>query len=169
MKIFMKVAVAEASVHGIPVEEVHFHEVGAIDSIIDIVGAAICFNALGVEAVHVSEVELGSGFVNCDHGILPVPAPATAEIIKGIPFRSGGVDFEATTPTGAAILSVLGTDFGASGAIVFEKTAYGVGHKDNPVVPNLLRVSIGEKTEIANPGHEALLIQCNIDDMPGIF
>ena len=164
-KIFMKVAAAEAAVHGIPVDEVHFHEVGAIDSIVDIVGAAVCFNALGVEAVHISEVELGSGFVNCDHGKLPVPAPATAEIMKGIPSRSGGVDFEATTPTGAAILSVLGTEFGTSGAVVFEKTAYGVGHKDHPVVPNLLRVSIGEKTGNTNPGHEAQLIQCNIDDM----
>ncbi|MFZ0280028.1 MAG: nickel pincer cofactor biosynthesis protein LarC [Bacteroidales bacterium] len=164
-KIFLKVAEAEAAVHGIPVDAVHFHEVGAIDSIIDIVGAAICFNALAVEAVHVSEVELGSGFVDCAHGKLPVPAPATAEIIKGIPSRTGGVDFEATTPTGAAILSVLGTDFGASGAVKFEKTAYGVGHKDHPVVPNLLRVSLGEKTGNAGSGHDALLIQCNIDDM----
>ena len=108
MKIFMKIAVAEATVHGIPVEKVHFHEVGAIDSIIDIVGAAICYNALNVDGVHVSKVELGSGFVKCDHGKLPVPAPATAEIIKGIPVKKGGVDFEATTPTGAAILCSTG-------------------------------------------------------------
>jgi len=164
-KIFLKIATAEAAVHGIPVNEVHFHEVGAIDSIIDIVGAAICYNALSVEGVHVSEVELGSGFVRCEHGRLPVPAPATAEIIKGIPAKTGGVDFEATTPTGAAILSVLGTDFGSVSSINIEKTAYGVGHKENPSVPNLLRVSIGEKTADSNSGHEALLIQCNIDDM----
>lgn len=164
-KIFMKVAVAEAAVHGIPVEEVHFHEVGAIDSIIDIAGAAICFNALNVEGVYLSEVELGSGFVNCDHGKLPVPAPATAEIIKGIPARCGGVDFEATTPTGAAILSALGTDFGTTPALKFIKTAYGVGHKDHPVVPNLLRVSLAEKSGNLSSGHEAQLIQCNIDDM----
>jgi uncharacterized protein (TIGR00299 family) protein len=165
MKIFMKVATAEASVHGIPVEQVHFHEVGAVDSVIDIVGAAICFNALKVEAVHVSEVELGSGFVKCDHGKLPVPAPATAEIIKGIPTRKGGVDFEATTPTGAAILSALGTDFGSGMTVKVEKTAYGVGQKDHPEVPNLLRVSLGETAGNSNSGHDALLIECNIDDM----
>jgi len=163
--IFMKVAVAEAAVHGISVEMVHFHEVGAIDSIIDITGAAICYNALKVEGVHVSEVELGSGFINCDHGRLPVPAPATAEIMKGIPVRLGGVDFEATTPTGAAILSALGTDFSPHPGVRFEKTAYGIGHKDHPVIPNLLRVSIGEMADNANSGHVAQLIQCNIDDM----
>ncbi len=165
MKIFMKIATAEALVHDIPVEEVHFHEVGAIDSIIDVAGAAICFNALNVDAVLISEVELGSGFVNCDHGKLPVPAPATAEIIKGIPVRTGGVDFEATTPTGAAILSVLGTGYCSDQAVKIEKTAYGVGHKDHPDVPNLLRVSLGETTSNTVSGHQALLIESNIDDM----
>ncbi len=165
MRIFTKIAAAEATVHGIPVEEVHFHEVGAIDSIIDIAGAAICFNALNVDAVFVSEVELGSGFVNCDHGKLPVPAPATAEIIKGIPVRTGGVDFEATTPTGAAILSVLGTEFCGRQQLKIEKTGYGVGHKDHPVIPNLLRVYIGETSEAEGSGHKALLIESNIDDM----
>ncbi len=144
MKIFMKIALAEAFVHGISVDHVHFHEVGAIDSIIDVVGAAICFNALKVEVVHVSTVELGGGFVNCDHGKLPVPAPATAEIIKGIPVKKDGVDFEATTPTGAAILAALGTDFGPDPVMKIEKTAYGVGHKDHRDVPNLLRVFLGE-------------------------
>jgi uncharacterized protein (TIGR00299 family) protein len=165
MEIFMKVANAEAIVHGIPVNEVHFHEVGAIDSIIDIAGAAICFNALNVDEVYVSVVELGGGMVRCDHGKLPVPAPATAEIIKGIPVRMGGVDFEATTPTGAAILAVLGTKFEPATAVKIEKTAYGIGHKDHPEVPNLLRVSIGEKAEASGSGHEALLIESNIDDM----
>jgi uncharacterized protein (TIGR00299 family) protein len=163
-KIFMKVATAEATVHGIPVGKVHFHEVGAIDSIIDIVGAAICFNTLGVDAVHVSTVELGSGFVNCDHGRLPVPAPATAEIIKGLPVKTGGVDFEATTPTGAAILAALCTGTGEMRSIKFLKTAYGVGQKDNPDVPNLLRVFMGESDDIIG-GHEAILLECNIDDM----
>ncbi|MCX6330864.1 MAG: nickel pincer cofactor biosynthesis protein LarC [Bacteroidia bacterium] len=163
-KIFRKVADAEALVHGIPAEKVHFHEVGAVDSIIDIVGAAICFKALKVDAVYVSVVELGSGFVKCEHGKLPVPAPATAEIMKGILVRKGGVDFEATTPTGAAILATLGTNFGMSTLFKIEKTAYGVGQKDHPDVPNLLRVFLGEAEENQG-GHDALLIECNIDDM----
>jgi len=164
-KIFMKIAVAEASVHGIPIEQVHFHEVGAVDSIIDVVGAAICFNALKVDGVHVSTVELGSGFVKCDHGKLPVPAPATAEIIKGLPVKKGGVDFEATTPTGAAILSALATDFTADLPLKIEKTAYGVGQKDPHDVPNLLRVFLGETITNLESGHNALQLECNIDDM----
>jgi len=164
-KIFMKVATAEALVHGISIEKVHFHEVGAIDSIIDIVGAAICFNALKVDGVHVSTVELGSGFVNCTHGKLPVPAPATVEIIKGIPVNIGGVDFEATTPTGAAILAALGTDFRPDLPVLIEKTAYGIGHKENPAVPNLLRVFLGETISNSKSGHDAHLLECNIDDM----
>jgi uncharacterized protein (TIGR00299 family) protein len=165
MKIFMKIAIAEASVHKISLDHVHFHEVGAIDSIIDVVGAAICFNSLNVEAVHVSSVELGGGFVKCDHGKLPVPAPATAEIIKGIPVKKGGVDFEATTPTGAAILAALGTDFSSDLPIKIEKSAYGVGQKDHPDVPNLLRVFLGETIVNSESGHDALLLECNIDDM----
>jgi uncharacterized protein (TIGR00299 family) protein len=165
LKIFMKVAEAEAAVHGMSVEEVHFHEVGAVDSIIDIVGAAICYNALKVDRVYVSVVELGGGMVMADHGKLPVPAPATAEILKGIPARKGGVDFEATTPTGAAIISALGTDFDSRKPLKIEKTAYGIGHKDHHEVPNLLRVSLGESVENEETGHNALLMECNIDDM----
>jgi pyridinium-3,5-bisthiocarboxylic acid mononucleotide nickel chelatase len=165
MRIFMKIAAAEAMVHGTTIDHVHFHEVGAVDSIIDIVGAAICYNALNVEGVHVSTVELGSGFVKCDHGKLPVPAPATAEIIKGIPVKKGGVDFEATTPTGAAILAALGTIFSTDFPVKIEKTAYGVGQKEHPDVPNLLRVFLGETISDAGSGHDALHIECNIDDM----
>jgi uncharacterized protein (TIGR00299 family) protein len=164
MKIFMKLATAEAHVHGIPVNEVHFHEVGAVDSIIDIVGAAICFNSLNPDAVFVSTLELGSGFIKCDHGTLPVPAPATAEIIKGIPFKTGGVSFEATTPTGAAIIATLGTHFNPATPVRIDKIAYGVGQKENPDVPNLLRVFLGESEEPLT-GHDALLLDCNIDDM----
>jgi pyridinium-3,5-bisthiocarboxylic acid mononucleotide nickel chelatase len=169
LRIFLKVAEAEAMVHGIDINEVHFHEVGAVDSIIDVVGAAICFSSLNPDAVYVSPVELGSGFVKCDHGTLPVPAPATAEIMKGIPSKTGGVDFEATTPTGAAIISALGSHFNSRSPVRFLKTGYGVGQKDNPAVPNLLRVFIGESEE-DNRGHDALLAECNIDDMnPELF
>jgi uncharacterized protein (TIGR00299 family) protein len=164
-EIFMKVAIAEAAVHGIALEMVHFHEVGAVDSIIDIVGAAICFNALNVDEVHVSVVELGGGMVTCDHGKLPVPAPATAEIMKGIPSRKGGVDFEATTPTGAAIIATFAKVFDSSQPFKIIRTAYGVGQKDHPDVPNLLRVFLGETEGVRETGHEALLIECNIDDM----
>jgi hypothetical protein len=165
LKIFMKVAEAEAKVHALPIEKVHFHEVGAVDSIIDIAGAAICFNALKVDAVYVSPVELGGGFVRCDHGLLPVPAPATAEIIKGIPVRKDGVNFEATTPTGAAIIAVLGTHFTTGNTLSIEKTGYGIGQKENPDTPNLLRVFLGTSFEEKLTGHEAALIECNVDDM----
>jgi pyridinium-3,5-bisthiocarboxylic acid mononucleotide nickel chelatase len=164
LKIFNKVAEAEALVHGIDINEVHFHEVGAIDSIVDIVGAAICFNEINPDAVYVSVVELGSGFVKCDHGTLPVPAPATAEIMKGIPSRTGGVAFEATTPTGAAILAALGTHFNTTNPVKILKTGYGIGQKENPSVPNVLRVFLGESEE-SQSGHDALLLECNIDDM----
>jgi uncharacterized protein (TIGR00299 family) protein len=165
MKIFMKVAESEARVHGIPLDKVHFHEVGAMDSIIDIVSAAICYNYLKVDEVHVSTVELGGGMVQCEHGILPVPAPATAEILKDIPVKKGGVDFEATTPTGAAILASLGDTFNSKVAFRITKSGYGVGHKEHPEVPNLLRVFLGESVDETSSGHEAILIECNIDDM----
>ncbi|MBP8959678.1 MAG: nickel pincer cofactor biosynthesis protein LarC [Bacteroidales bacterium] len=164
-KIFTKLAEAESTVHGIAIEEVHFHEVGAIDSIIDIVGAAICFNALKVDHVYVSTIELGGGTVKCDHGAFPVPAPATAEILKNIPVNKDGVDFEATTPTGAAILAVLGNTFGRPLPFKILKTGYGAGHKEHPAIPNLLRVFLGEILDRPNAGHEAMLLECNIDDM----
>lgn len=164
-KIFMKIGQAEAKVHNVPLDHIHFHEVGAVDSIIDVVGAAICFNALKVEGVHVSPVELGSGFVKCDHGKLPVPAPATAEIIRGMTVKQGGVNFEATTPTGAAILATLGTEFNSVKPVKIEKTGYGVGQKDNHDIPNLLRVFLGETSGNPESGHEALHLECNIDDM----
>ena len=163
-KIFMKLAVAEAAVHDIPLEKVHFHEVGAIDAIIDIVGAAICFNALNVDAVFVSTLELGGGFAECIHGRLPVPAPATVAILKGIPVKHGGVDFEATTPTGASILATLGTHFYPLPVFKTEKIGYGIGHKEHPDIPNMLRVHLGETVDVQK-GHDALLLECNIDDM----
>ena len=166
LAIFRRIAAAEAKVHGIPVEAVHFHEVGAVDSIVDIVGAAICHHILGVDAVWASPIELGGGFVRCAHGLLPVPAPATEELLHGIPTTRGAVDQEATTPTGAAILATLATRFTAAPAMVVEKTGYGIGHRQTEL-PNLLRVHLARvETATASPDvSDARLLQCNIDDM----
>lgn len=147
LKIFMEVAVAEAKVHGKPIEEVHFHEVGAVDSIVDIVGAAICYEALGVQKVIASPVQLGGGFVKCDHGMMPVPAPATAEILKGVPVKIGLTDKEMTTPTGAAILKALVSDYSDQFSLNISKIGYGLGSRDLEF-PNVLRVML-----LAAPEH----------------
>jgi hypothetical protein len=165
MKIFTLIAEAEAAIHDKPVSEIHFHEVGAMDSIIDIVGAAICFTELGVEKVYVSEIELGSGMVRCEHGLLPVPAPATARIIAGFPVHTGGVDFEATTPTGAAIIAALAEPAPAALKYAIRSTGYGIGQKNNPARPNILRVYLAETAENIITGHQAFVAECNVDDM----
>jgi uncharacterized protein (TIGR00299 family) protein len=143
ISIFTLLAEAEAHVHGIAVDKVHFHEVGAIDAIIDIAGAAICYNFFRPDAVLISPVELGGGFVKCAHGTFPVPAPATVELVKDLKVKHNGVNFEATTPTGAAILSVMARN-SVTGPVSLKigSTGYGVGQKDHADVPNLLRVSI---------------------------
>ncbi len=138
---------------------------GAVDSIIDIAGAAICYVSLGIKEIIVSPLELGSGFVRCAHGLLPVPAPATAEILRGIPVHTGRVDFEATTPTGAAIISALGTRFESRVNMKIHRTGYGIGQRNNPELPNLLRVYLGETDTREATGHLAYLIESNIDDM----
>ena len=171
LEIFTVIAEAEASVHKVPVSEIHFHEVGAIDAIIDVTGAAICYHFFNPDAVYYSTIQLGGGFAKCAHGTLPVPAPATAEIVRNMRVSLNGVNFEATTPTGAAILSVL-TRKTANQIpdIKILKTAYGVGHKEHPEVPNLLRVHLAECDESFAGGHEAVIIECNIDDMnPELF
>ncbi len=166
MAIFRHVAEAEARVHGKGLYEVHFHEVGAIDSIVDIVGAAICFHALDIDAVWCSPIELGGGFVQCAHGKIPVPAPATVEILHDRPTTRGAVQAETTTPTGAAILAELVDNFPATPAMTITKTAYGIGHRDTDI-PNVLRVHLAETTgknqHLETRG--ARLLQCNIDDM----
>lgn len=165
LTMFMKIAEAEAKVHGKSVEEVHFHEVGAIDSIVDIVGAAICYEKLEIDQVIASTVEVGSGFVTCAHGTMPIPAPATAEILAGVPIHRGGLQGEATTPTGAAILATLCDRFEDTLSMVIEKTGYGTGTKDF-TVPNLLRVSLGYIDESPVLKSEKMaLIETNIDDM----
>ncbi len=163
--IFEKVAIAEAKIHSKTVDDVHFHEVGAIDSIVDIVGAAICFHYLKPDKVICSSVQLGGGFVNCAHGKFPVPAPATAEILKDIPVKLGIVEHETTTPTGAAILASLVDEFTDTPEFKINKTAYGIGHMDFEI-PNVLRVHIADIYE-ENTRQFATMLECNIDDMPG--
>ncbi len=173
LEIFRRVADAEANVHQISVEEVHFHEVGALDSIADIVGAAICQEALKVDRILSSPVQLGGGMVRCAHGLMPVPAPATAEILAGLPVRSGLVDYEATTPTGAAILAATVSEFTGTMDFTIGRTGYGIGHRDGPV-PNVLRVFLGETSDSGRETveekdgltvAEAVMLECNIDDM----
>lgn len=147
MDMFMKVAEAEAKVHGKTLYEVHFHEVGAIDSIVDMVGAAICLDYLNVDKITASPVQVGGGFVKCAHGLMPVPAPATAEILKGIPIKIGIVQFETTTPTGAAILAANVKEFTEKADFSIKKIAYGIGHRDLEI-PNVLRVYLGEAGNI---------------------
>lgn len=166
LKIFNLVAVAEAKVHDIPIEKVHFHEVGALDSIADIVGAAICLDYLKVDKVMAAPIQLGGGTVKCAHGIMPVPAPATAEIVKNIPVKTGLVNHEATTPTGAAILVATVDEFTDKIDLSITKTGYGIGHRDNEV-PNVLRVYLLESAdEIKDVDTEdAIILESNIDDM----
>ena len=145
VKMFIKIAEAEAKVHGKPLYEVHFHEVGAVDSIVDLVGAAICISYLNVDKIMSSSIELGGGFVKCAHGIIPVPAPATVEILKGIPVKLGAVSFETTTPTGAAILAANVNEFKDNNNFIINKIGYGIGNRDTEI-PNVLRVMlVGQK------------------------
>lgn len=142
LAIFMKIAEAEAKVHGKPLYEVHFHEVGAVDSIVDIVGAAVCLDCLKVDKIMASSVQVGGGFVKCAHGIIPVPAPATVEILKNIPVKSGIVAFETTTPTGAAILAANAGTFTDHMDFSIAKIGYGIGHSELEI-PNVLRIYLG--------------------------
>ncbi len=166
MKIFSLVAQAEAKIHGKALEDVHFHEVGAVDSIVDIVGAAVCIDYLKPDRIIASPVEMGGGFVNCAHGVFPVPAPATLEIMKGKPMKLGAVPFEMATPTGVAILAALADEFTETLAFTVTRTAYGIGRRDTEI-PNVLRVCLGDTTE-SEPSEktvDAVILKCNIDDM----
>jgi len=163
-EIFRRMAEAEAKVHKKRIEDVHFHEVGAVDAIVDIVGAAICYESLKPDRVMASTIELGGGFARCSHGNLPVPAPATVEILKGLPVRKGSATFETTTPTGAAIISTLAKDFRDQASITIDRVGYGIGHKQSDELPNVLRVFLGEITE-ENGLSAEIMHECNIDDM----
>ena len=168
--MFQALAEAEAKIHGLAVEAVHFHEVGATDSIADIVGAAIGWHHLGVRTAYCGPVELGQGTVRCAHGVFPVPAPATAELLRGAPCART-VQGEATTPTGAAILKCAVAEFAPPATFTTRAVGYGVGQRDFNV-PNVLRVSLGTAGAERSEAPDALLtetnleVECNIDDMP---
>lgn len=144
LKIFRKIGEAEGLIHGIPLERVHFHEVGAVDSIIDIIGAAILIHQLEIDVVKASPIPVGTGRIHIDHGIYPVPAPATLEILKGVPIEQSDIRFELTTPTGAAIIAVLAEEFCTIPSVKVTSIGYGAGTKTFKNHPNVLRVIIGE-------------------------
>lgn len=145
LDIFKKIGEAEAKIHGVALEDVYFHEVGAVDSIIDIVGTAILLEQLHIEKVVSSSIPVGSGSIHIDHGIYPVPAPATLEILRGTPIATSDLTGELTTPTGAAIIAELVTEFSTVPAMKVESIGYGGGTRNYPNHPNVLRVIIGEK------------------------
>ncbi len=162
--IFKRMAEAEARVHSTTPDKVHFHEVGAIDAIVDIVGSVVGLDLLGITSVTASPVNTGSGMVRTAHGTLPVPAPATAELLKGMPMYQSSTPFELATPTGAAILSTLASSFGPLPRMRADRIAYGAGDKDFPDHPNVLRLMIGEPV-INYEEDTSIIIETNIDDM----
>ncbi len=172
VSIFRSLAEAEAKVHGMPVDHVHFHEVGALDAIVDVVGAVLGLDLLGVDRVFASLIHLGRGTVTCAHGVMPVPAPATAELLKGVPTYGRDVDAELVTPTGAAILTTLVEHFGAAPPMTVTQIGYGAGTRDLPH-PNLLRLSIGEIGSTPSTMEDAFgyeqdritVVETNVDDM----
>ncbi|HDN80528.1 MAG TPA: nickel pincer cofactor biosynthesis protein LarC [Chloroflexi bacterium] len=166
-RIFTRLAEAEARVHRVDIKDIHFHEVGGIDAIVDVVGSVVGLKLLGIEEVYSSPLHLGRGFVECAHGKLPVPAPATLELVKGVPVYGRDIEAELVTPTGAAIITTLARGFGPSPAMEIEAIGYGAGHKDLPI-PNLLRVSIGRTRRPEEGGYEedvVIVVEANIDDM----
>lgn len=165
LEIFMRIARAESIIHDKPIDQVHFHEVGAVDSIVDIVGAAYGIHALGITEVFASPLPLGHGMIRTQHGSIPVPAPAVLEILDGVPTYGRGIPTEIVTPTGAAVIRTLAADFGNAPPMRIQRTGYGAGTKDLGV-PNLLRVITGEPMSSPAEAEElAYVISTNIDDM----
>jgi hypothetical protein len=165
LRIFTRLAEAEARVHNEPVEKVHFHEVGALDAIVDVVGAAICFDLLKVERFVSSPLHVGSGMIEMAHGRFPVPPPAVTELLRGVPFYSGEIKGELLTPTGAAIITTVCQEYGPIPRIKTDRTGYGAGTRQYENFPNVLRVLIGE-TEIDDTTSERLwIIETNLDDV----
>jgi len=166
LAVFDKLAEAEAKIHGTTPEKVHFHEVGAVDAVVDIVGAVVGFELLGAERIHASSVPVSHGMITFSHGTYPVPAPATLEIIKGLPTRTLDVEGETVTPTGAAILATLATHLGPMPPMRVENVGYGAGVSEFGEIPNVLRIVYGETA--AQEGVEqdtVCLLEANIDDM----
>ena len=162
-EIFQRIASVEGEIHQEPMEEIHFHEIGGLDSVVDIVGAVWGFRQMGIERLYVSNVNVGTGFVESEHGILPVPAPATVALMKGRPIYSWGVEKELLTPTGAALLTSLGTEFGKMPSMRVERIGYGAG-RDDFSHPNVLRLLIGTPSTISGK-ERVIVIETNIDDM----
>jgi len=171
LQIFQKLTEAEARIHSCPPDQVHFHEVGGVDAIVDIVGTALGLEFLGVKKVYASQIPLGKGFVNCSHGRLPVPAPATLSILEGVPVYGTNIPHEMVTPTGAAIIAGLAEGFGAMPEMVVRRVGYGAGQRNLDDRPNLLRVVLGSASSINTFASEALpedqieIIETCIDDM----
>ena len=171
--IFEALGAAEAKIHNVPVQDIHFHEVGAVDAIVDIVCAAVGAEALGVDEIICSSLNVGGGTVNCAHGTFPVPAPATVELLKDAPVHSSGIQMELVTPTGAAIVKTLAKRFGTFPELRIEKSAYGAGSRDFPGHPNVLRIVIGEAaSKLASKTNSDTIsvLEANLDDLnPQVF
>jgi len=168
--LFRRLAEVEAAIHGIPLDEVHLHEVGALDSVVDIAGAVFAMEWFGADRVVASPLNVGSGTVRTSHGELPVPAPATVALLKGVPVRSTGVAGELVTPTGALLITEFADQFGDLPAMRIDRVGYGAGARELPGMPNVLRVLVGEPLADTQPGDRVLVSECEIDDMnPQIF
>ncbi len=171
LTIFQRIGEAESKIHGIPIETVHFHEVGAVDSIVDIVGACIGLEALRIEQIISAPLHVGSGMFQCAHGTYPVPGPATAELLKGVPSYSKDIEGELVTPTGAALISTLAVSYGNLPAMKIERVGYGAGTRSYPKFPNVLRAILGEvKVAMDATPTTVTVIEANIDDLsPQVF
>jgi uncharacterized protein (TIGR00299 family) protein len=166
-RIFVRLGEAEAKVHGTTIRKVHFHEVGAVDSIADIVGSAIAWDLLGAERIVASPVPTGRGFIEIAHGRCSIPAPATAELLAGIPLAESNVEAELTTPTGAAILATLAESFGPVPPMTIERIGYGAGEREIETQPNLLRLLVGQSSSDSPADEQLWMIETNIDDAAG--
>ncbi len=164
VRVFERLAEAEAQVHSTTVEKVHFHEVGAVDATVDVVGACLCLEQLGVERIICGPIPTGSGTVKCEHGVLPVPAPATALLLRGVPLAACDEVGELTTPTGAAVLTTLAEGFGAIPSMSLDSIGYGAGARDGKTRPNVLRVLVGESAGFGRETDQVAVLETNLDD-----